>query len=137
MNAIEAIAPILVVDDNAVNTALYERVIRHIPRREAKCFVDAEDALTWSRTNKVGLLVVDYRMPKLDGVEFIWRFRAMPGKATVPVIMLTSVSSPVLWQMALDAGATTYLAKPINKKRFLETALKLLAQAEAAAGVDG
>jgi CheY-like chemotaxis protein len=121
---------VLVVDDNASNKALYERVISQIQSYVPKFFTSPAGALTWARRLRPGLVVVDYRMPEMDGVSFIRHFRTIPARANVPIIMLTSVKSPVLWQMALDAGATTYLTKPINTLQFLKTANKLLLQGE-------
>lgn len=121
---------VLVVDDHADNQTIYERVVNQIPGHVPKFLTNANEALTWARRHRPGLVVVDYRMPEMDGVSFIRHFRTIPACADVPIIMLTSVKSPVLWQMALDAGATTYLTKPINKVQFLDTAKKLLTQGQ-------
>ena len=119
-------SPILIVDDNPVNTQLYERVVAQMRSCTPLCFTNPAEALDWARDNLPALLVVDYRMPEIDGIEFIRRFRALPGRSAVPIVMLTSVGSPMLWQMALDAGASTYLMKPIGKTQFIETLERLL-----------
>jgi two-component system, response regulator RpfG len=120
---------ILVVDDSPSNTTVYERVVNQIPGHKAHCFTDPHQALAWAKAHPPALAVVDYRMPGIDGVEFIKRLRALHGNEQVPVAMLTAVASPVLWQMALDAGANAYLMKPINKDQFIETVQKLLGAA--------
>lgn len=117
---------IFVVDDSASNIVLYERVVNQIPLHTARCFTDPVEALNVAKTHPPAAVVVDYRMPAMDGVEFIKRFRAMHPKEKVPIVMLTGISSPVLWQMALDAGANAYLMKPIQKQQFVETLEKLL-----------
>lgn len=121
-----ASSQVLVVDDNAANTALYKRVVNQIPKQVAQCFTHAGEALAWAARHRPSLVVVDYRMPDVDGLEFIRRFRSIPGRESIPLVMLTSIGSPVLWQMALDAGATAYLMKPIDKRQFLDTAQRLL-----------
>lgn len=120
---------ILVVDDSPSNTAIYERVINAVPGHVARCFTDPLMALAWAKSHPPALAVVDYKMPQMDGVEFIRHVRALHGCENVPVVMLTGVQSPVLWQMALDAGANAYLMKPINKQQFLETVHRLLSTA--------
>jgi two-component system, response regulator RpfG len=124
-----ALRDILVVDDSPSNTTLYERVVNHIQGHAAQCFTDPVLALAWAKTHRAALVVVDYKMPKMDGLEFIRRLRAMEGNEHVPIAMLTAVHSPVLWQMALDAGASAYLMKPIDKQQFIETAQRLLGAA--------
>lgn len=119
-------AEILVVDDSPSNTVIYERVVNQISGCTARCFTDPLEALAWAKAHPPVLAVVDYRMPKMDGVEFIKHLRALPGNEKVPIAMLTAVASPVLWQMALDAGANAYLMKPINKDQFKDTVHKLL-----------
>lgn len=114
------------VDDNRINTALYQRVIADIPETSAVCFTNPLNALAHCRAELPALAVVDYRMAAIDGLEFMRRFRHIPGAADIPLVMLTSVSSPVLWQMALDAGANAFLIKPIEKKQFHACVLKLL-----------
>lgn len=117
---------ILVVDDNAVNVALYQQVLSQLPDNLPICFTRPAQALAWCRTELPSVAIIDYRMPHMDGVEFIRNFRQIKGAQGIPVIMLTSISSPVLWQMALDAGADEYLMKPIDKRQFLACVSRFL-----------
>lgn len=117
---------ILIVDDNSVNVALYQRVLGEMAQIRAVCQTDPNKALQWCQAETPDAVVVDYRMPETDGLAFIRRFRATAGCGDVPVVMLTSVNHPVLWQHALDAGANAYLTKPVDKLQFIGTIKKLL-----------
>jgi putative two-component system response regulator len=117
---------ILVVDDNEVNVRLYERVITNIPNTHAVCFTDPNEALAWCKSEAPILLVVDYRMPETDGLEFMRRFRAAKHTAKVPAIMLTAIDHPVLKQQAIAAGVNFFLTKPVNKGQFLAAIKHLL-----------
>ncbi len=117
---------ILVVDDNRVNAALYRQVLSAIPDAATFCFSDPFAALKWCRAQTPDLLIVDYRMPGIDGIQFMRAFHKLRGTASVPIIMLTAVASPVLWQMAIDAGAAAFFLKPIDKTRFLASVQMLV-----------
>ncbi|MFN2528763.1 MAG: response regulator [Candidatus Baltobacteraceae bacterium] len=117
---------ILVVDDNEVNVRLYERVITNIPNTKAVCFTDPNEALEWLKQGTPILLVVDYRMPQTDGLEFMRQFRANRRTAKVPAIMLTAIDHPILKQQAIAAGINFFLTKPVNKAQFLAAIKHLL-----------
>ncbi|HBX60172.1 MAG TPA: two-component system response regulator, partial [Methylophaga sp.] len=61
------------------------------------------------------LIVTDYRMPEIDGIEFIRRVRQMPALQSVPIMMITVVSEKAVRYDALDAGATAFLTRPIDQ----------------------
>ncbi len=60
------------------------------------------------------LIIADYKMPELDGVEFTRRLRALPGCADIPVVIITIVDEKSVLYEALEAGATDFLTKPID-----------------------
>jgi len=117
---------ILVVDDNQLNAHIYLRVLSCIDDAEVVCFSDPFKALKSCHHKIPAVVVVDYRMPGLDGIQFIHHFREIHGAADIPIVMLTAVASPVLWQMAIDAGAAAFFLKPIDKHRFLESLERLI-----------
>ena len=117
---------LLVVDDNRANVTLYRQVLSLLGDVETICVTDPFEALRWCDTHEPALLVLDYRMPGMDGIQFMRHFRNLPGAQRVPIVMLTGIHSPVLWQMALDGGADEFLMKPIEKKHFLNRIHDLL-----------
>lgn len=66
-------------------------------------------------------------MPDLDGVELIRRFRATPGCADIPVLMITANDQTAVRHRALEHGANDFLSKPIDKTEFLARARNMLA----------
>ena len=119
---------VLVVDDNPVNVALYERVISHIGMCYPKCFTKASDALAWAQQNNPAVAIVDYRMPEMDGLEFIRRFRSIPGRNAVPCVMLTGVKEGAVRHQALQMGVADFLNKPVNADRLMALISKLTDQ---------
>ena len=111
---------ILVVDDNAAATVLYERVIAKIFNCVAVCYTDPQAALDWARTNAPVFVVADYRMPQIDGLDFIRRFRLLPGHSAIPCLVLTATKDPAIRQQALELGVVDFLTKPVNPDRLVE-----------------
>jgi putative two-component system response regulator len=72
------------------------------------------------------LIIVDYMMPELDGIEFIRLVRDMPGRKLVPILMVTADHQKQVRYRSLDLGANEFLTKPIDKVEFLARARNML-----------
>ena len=90
----------------------------------------ARSALEWCRSELPSLVVVDYRMPEMDGLQFITQFRRNRKAADIPVIMLTAVDNPELKEFALAHGATYFLSKPVDKDQFVAAIEHYLAHSQ-------
>jgi diguanylate cyclase (GGDEF)-like protein len=75
---------------------------------------DGEDALEVMENKRPDLAVVDWMMPRMDGVELTRRLRAEPLTSALPVIMLTAKSMSVDKVVGLTAGVDDYLVKPFD-----------------------
>jgi putative two-component system response regulator len=105
---------ILLVDDSMANLVIYKAIVRNQTGCVAIPFTSSTDALQWCGNNDLATAVVDYSMPELNGLEFIGRFRNLPRKGDVPVIMITGERDRALRYRALEAGANDFLEKPID-----------------------
>jgi putative two-component system response regulator len=104
----------LIVDDNATSLMLLKRVVSHIDGCQVVAFHDAFAALSEIRSGCVDIVLVDYMMPQVDGVEFIARVRAIPGLGDLPIVFVTTPEERGARAAALEAGATDFLTKPID-----------------------
>ncbi|MFO8042306.1 MAG: response regulator [Alkalispirochaeta sp.] len=68
----------------------------------------------------VRVIISDYNMPEMNGVEFVRRVRAGDVAASVPIIMLTTESEESKMQAGREAGATAWLVKPFDKEKLLK-----------------
>lgn len=127
---VQGVARVVFVDDHAANKPLYEAIAAQLPGHRVSFFDAGQAALDWAVSNTAALVVVDYSMPSMNGVEFVRRLRAVEGWKQVPVIMLTGMNSALVRESALDAGVNVFLTKPIQKHRFLQEARNLLGGAE-------
>jgi len=118
---------IAIVDDSeSVLTHLTQLVTSMIAEDAAVPFKDPQAALAWCFQNEVDLVIVDYVMPKINGLQFIEAFLANPARADIPVIMVTTSDTMEVRYRALQLGATDFLRKPVDKIEFLTRVRNLL-----------
>ncbi len=118
---------LLVVDDNAVNLSLFRHLLQKIDGAEVVCFADPAAALGWSVDHEADLILLDYMMPVIDGLEFIRRHRLIPGRADVPIVMVTADTESDVRHQALAMGAQDFLTKPVDKIELVTRVRNLLA----------
>ncbi|NBC11992.1 MAG: response regulator [Gammaproteobacteria bacterium] len=108
---------VVVVDDQSSGRRILEAVIRGIDAQlDVQAFADAAVALEQIGAQTPDLIVTDYLMPGLDGLDFIRRVRALPGCEDLPIIVVTIVEDRRVRYQALDAGATDFLSRPIDEQ---------------------
>lgn len=101
----------LLVDDSRSVLNFLKRHIEAEGLVEATTFLDPVEALACARERAFDLVLVDYEMPRMDGIGFIRAFRALPGCADIPIAMVTSRQTDDVKMEALQAGATDFLPK--------------------------
>jgi putative two-component system response regulator len=77
---------VAIIDDAPMNVTLLRHLVRKLPDCESECFTDPVAALAWCLENEPDLIVVDYMMPELSGIELVERFRLR--HADTPVVRL-------------------------------------------------
>lgn len=108
----------MVVDDDEASLRLYSAVVRRVLGEDALAFDNPMDALARLDDKAPSLIVVDYRMPDMDGLEFIHAVRERPALADTPILMLTGDGSIGIGPRAMEAGATVFLEKPFSLSVF-------------------
>ena len=76
-------------------------------------------------TNKVDLILLDWNMPNLSGIDFLKQIKSMDEYKDIPVIMVTSEAAKLNVIEAVKAGVAAYITKPINDKKFMEILAKV------------
>lgn len=107
---------VLIVDDESTGRTILTKIIQQV---EDDISVDAFDnpleALSWLDNNHPDLIITDYRMPDINGIDLIRRIREKRACQDIPIMMITVVSEKSVRYDALEAGATAFLIRPIDQ----------------------
>jgi len=107
---------VLIIDDQSTGRTILEKVIQQISDNlQVSAFGNPAEALVWIDSHDPDLIITDYRMPEMNGVDFIRAVRQKPRCENVPVMMITVVSEKEVRYEALEAGATAFLTRPIDQ----------------------
>ena len=108
-------ATVLILDDQLISRMILEELVRSIGTDTAAVsFDDPVRALEWVKRHPVDLVLTDFKMPAMDGVEFTQWLRKIPACADVPLVIITCLEDKKVRYRALEAGATDFLTKPID-----------------------
>jgi len=116
---------ILVVDDNEKNRYLISFILEK-NGIEVVTANDGLEAVETARKQQVDLIIMDIKMPKMDGYEATREIKKQEGYQSVSVIALTSYAMAEDKKKALAAGCDGYIAKPINPDTFMDEIRKFL-----------
>ncbi len=109
------IANVMIIDDQLTSRIILETIVQSIGTNiKVKTFDNAITALDVIASEPPDLIIADYKMPELDGVEFTRQLRTIPSCNDVPVIIITIIEEKTVMYQALEAGATDFLTKPVD-----------------------
>jgi PAS domain S-box-containing protein len=119
---------IVIIDDRITNRRVLSELASTIEDgAQVESFEDPIAALKWIENNTPDLVITDYKMPNIDGAEFVRRFRHLPFCFDVPVIVITIYEDREFRYQALEAGATDFLLSPVDHHEFQARSRNLLA----------
>ena len=129
----ERAAHVLIVDDNATNRMVAETLCEMFDCT-AETAVDGVEAVELARTGRFDLILMDIRMPRMDGVAATQAIRALPAPAChTPIIALTANADPEDAARYLAAGMISVVEKPMKPENLLRALQQALGESAAAA----
>lgn len=106
---------LVIVDDQSMGRRILREMLQDVGQGvKIVDFAAPQDALLDVRENLPDLIVTDYRMPGMNGTQFIRAVRALPGGADVPIVVVTVLEDRNVRYEALEAGATDFLSRPLD-----------------------
>lgn len=118
---------IVIIDDDAAETHLIAAAVRSLPNVTPLRFTSPARALMWvTNATEPMLVVVDYHMPDMDGLDFMQRLRALPSKAETPVVLVTADADLGVRLRALDLGVDDFVIKPYRTSEIRDRIWKAL-----------
>lgn len=116
LNSIKNKSQVLILDDQSTGRAILVKIIMQVSDNiVVSDFSDPLEALKWLETNNIDLIITDYRMPIMNGLDFIKNVRKLNRCKNIPIMMITVVSEKEIRYKALEAGATAFLTRPIDQ----------------------
>lgn len=126
---------ILLAEDSQTDAEMTMRALRKINLKNEIIWVrDGQAALDYifyegeyvDRPKRVPrLILLDLKMPKVDGIEVLQKLKSIEATRTIPVVMLTSSAEEQDIVRSYDLGVNSYLVKPVEFDRFVEEVSKV------------
>ncbi len=123
---------VLVVDDFATMRKIVRNILKKIGFED---IVEAEDgnaAIHMIKNDKIGMVVTDWNMPNMTGLDLLREIRNNPQTANLPVLMVTAEGLKENVMEAVKAGVSNYVVKPFTAEVLqekIETIFKKMAEA--------
>jgi two-component system, cell cycle response regulator DivK len=116
---------ILIVEDNEKNRKLARDVLQFKGYRTIEAET-GEDGVTLATQHKPDLIVMDYQLPGIDGIEAFRRIRNASATAHIPIVAVTASAMPEEAKKMKEAGFDGFQTKPINVKEFVQAVADVL-----------
>lgn len=101
---------ILIVDDNKMNLFVAKKAIADI--YQVSTVTSGQEALSFLKINRPDLILLDIKMPEMDGFEVMSRLQADENLRDIPIIFLTADNDAEMESKCLECGALDYIIKP-------------------------
>ncbi len=123
--------PILLVEDNPMDVDL---TLRAFKRRRVTNTIhvarDGEEALAWLPRWESGepwpaVILLDLKLPKVDGLEVLRQLKQHPKLRAIPVVVLTTSEESADVKTAYELGVNSYIVKPVEFEKFMDVSEKI------------
>lgn len=106
----------LIVDDALVMRNIHKNILKEKGFREEDLFAasDGAEAFVIATKHHIGIFLIDWNMPRMNGFDFVKKIRAMEGYKDTPIIMITAEAAKYNVMEAIEAGVTNYVVKPVK-----------------------
>ena len=125
------IGPILLVEDRSIDVDLTKRTFaKRNLLNPIKVARDGEEAValfdSWEAGEPLPIcILLDLRLPKINGLEVLRRLKSHPKFSAIPVIVLTASTDDTDIEEAYKLGCNSYIVKPVDFDKFIDVASKV------------
>ncbi len=121
---------VLVVDDSAIMRKVIEQILEMLGHEAVPAANGVEAFERLKEHDDVKLILLDWNMPEMNGIEFLRAVKTQPVVSKIPVIMLTTESERRKMIEAIEAGAKHYLTKPFQPETLATKILQCVESSE-------
>jgi PleD family two-component response regulator len=123
--------PVLIVDDMKLARLKLSQICKNLGFTQILEAANGEEAMTILGKIKPVLILSDYNMPVMNGLELLQRVRETPAMVKIPVIFITSESERTLILSAVTLGVAEYVVKPFTDEILQQKIKEVLSKAAA------
>ncbi len=106
----------MIIDDQSTSRIILETILKNIEENiRVVSFDSCLSALQVIETNPPDIILADYNLPVLNGIEFTRRVRSLPQCCDIPIVIVTIFDDKSVLYEALSAGASEFLTKPVDQ----------------------
>jgi two-component system, response regulator len=124
---------ILLIEDNADHAELIVKALRNNNvLNDVHVAISGEEAIDflyqrgkYTHAARPGLILLDIKLPGMDGIEFLRRIKADPKLKSIPVVMLTTSAGEKEMAESYHCGANSYIIKPVDFEQFAKVIKEL------------
>jgi DNA-binding response OmpR family regulator len=116
---------VLIIEDEKDAADLFGEMMRVSGFRVSKTS-KSKTAITMMKKDKPDIVLLDIMMPEISGIEILQQMRDDANLANIPVIVLSAKSMPSDIKNSMEAGASTYLTKPVGFQELTDAVQRLL-----------
>jgi len=116
---------VLIIEDEEDAAELFSEMMRVSGFRVLKTS-KSEPAIAMMNNDKPDIILLDIMMPEISGLDILRHMRHDPNLANIPVIVITAKSMPADIKNGMEAGASTYLTKPVGFQELREAVERTL-----------
>ena len=121
--------PVLIVDDYKTMLRIIRNLLKQLEFENVEEATDGQEALSKLRTGSFGLVISDWNMAPMTGLDLLKEVRADARLKSTPFIMITAESKTENVVAAKQAGVSNYIVKPFNAETLRDKIEKVMAHA--------
>lgn len=113
------------IERNVVRSGISNEIVRFNDGQEILDFLEDAKSPDSSNYHRPLLLLLDIRMPKVDGLEVLTRIKADDALRKIPIIILTTTGDHLAIEECQKLGCSMYVVKPVEYDKFIESIQKI------------
>ena len=118
----------LIIDDSMTMRRIIGNILVRLGYSEVMHAANGRDALTRLATDRVDVVITDWYMPEMNGLDFVRTLRTSPATKHLPIMIVTANAASDDIRQALELGVSSYILKPFTVETIKEKIAALCAQ---------
>ena len=122
---------VLLIDDQSTVLDIHAAILKSLNMNlKIVAMTDPVEALAWLQNKQVDLIITDFRMHQMDGMQFVQALKNADNVLTHAIVVVTVLKDQTTQQELIAAGASACLTKPVQTQELAKLAKNLLEQSK-------